>query len=360
MFRGKQRQTSIESSEDSEEGYYESDDLEGGHPASQRGKAEALVGARAALDHDDYYSRGTLDELGVNWWRLRRVDLRWLEKILAVADTLQIYALMWSLSQPWPWPRPWLAATRWTVAANLDFLSIHDAAMTVTGPGTSTSPWGERQGYVFYAFVYTLVPVGIQTLWYFRKVLTLLWLDRGVLFHRVVLGENKPPPPSAKLITTLIAFERALLLAAHLLYLPVVLAVSRLLLCDSDGTLSADPTTTCRSATLVLPAMLGIAVMVLFTLDLKRHTTNAAHAVTTYGGKSDHERFLQRVEIEYTLNLCNGWEVDHLWMVSSFRRHAVRYRYVRFSNAPTGPPEMYIHNIFTCAHDIRGGCYPAD
>lgn len=325
MFRGRQRRTSIEPAEDSEEECYESDDdLEGGYPPSQTDMADAA--RRAVVGRDDYYSRGILDELGVNWRRLHRVDLRWTEKILAVADSLQIYALMWSLSQPWPWPRPWLSATRWTVAANLDFLSIHDAAMTVTGPGTSTSPWGERQGYVFYAFVYTLVPVGIQTLWYFRRGVTLVWLDRGVLFHRVVLGESKPPPPSRKVVTSLIAFERVLLLTAHLLYLPVVLAVVRLLLCDGDGTLSADPTTVCRSATLVLPAILGIVVVVLFTLDLKRHTTNAAHAVTTYGGKSDHERFLQRVEIEYTLNLCNGWEADHLWMVSSFRRHAVRYR----------------------------------
>ncbi|CAN0532864.1 unnamed protein product, partial [Ectocarpus sp. 8 AP-2014] len=208
-----------------------------------------------------------------------------MEKLLAVVDTLQVYALMWSLSQPWPWPRPWLTATRWTVVANLDVVSIHDAAMTVTGPGTYSSPWGEREGYVFYAFLFTVVPVGIQTLWYFRKVLAVLWLDRSFLFHRI----------------------RALLLSAHLLYLPVLLAVIRLLLCDGDGTLSVDPTISCRSASLVLPAMLGCGVIIAFTLDLKRHTTDAAHAVTTYSGKSDHERFLQRVEIEYSLNLCNGW-----------------------------------------------------
>lgn len=319
----------MESAQDfEEEEWYEGDDLEGGYPASQRAMAEASIATRAVIDRGNHFSRSSLDELGVNWKRLRRVDLCWTEKLLAVVDTFQVYALMWSLSQPWPWPRPWLSATRWTVAANLDVLSIHNAAMTVTGPGTSSSPWGERQGYVYYAFLFTLVPVGIQMLWYCRKFLTLVWLDRGVLFHRVVLGESKPPPPGAKVVTILIAFERVLLLAAHLLYLPVVLAVIRLLLCDGDGTLSADPTTSCRSAFLVLPALLGCIVVVLFTLDLKRHTTNAAHAVTTYGGKSDHERFLQRVEIEYSLNLCNGWEVDHLWMVSSFRRHAVRYRYV--------------------------------
>lgn len=324
MFRGKlHRRPSTEPVPFSDE----EDDLEEGFYApAQEEMAEACAAAQATMDRHDF-SRGSLDELGVNWSRLRRVDLRWTEKLLSVVDTLQVYALLWSLSQPWPWPRPWLSATRWTVVANLDVVSIFNAAMTVTGPGTSSSPWGEREGYVPIAFLFTLVPVGLQALWYFRKILTLLWLDRGVMFHRIVLGERKGPPPGAKVVTTLISFERGLLLAAHLLYLPVVLAIVRLVICDGDGTLSVDPTTSCRSPILVLPAMLGSVVIVVFTIDLKRHTTDAVHAVTTYSGKSDHERFLQRVEIEYTLNLCNGWEADHLWMVSSFRRHAVKYRY---------------------------------
>ncbi|CAN0476927.1 unnamed protein product, partial [Ectocarpus sp. 12 AP-2014] len=311
MFRGKaQRRRSLERAEYSDdEGHYEEDDMEGGRYATQRGMAEGSVAAQAAEQDRINFSRGSLDELGINWSRLRRIDLRWMEKLLAVVDTLQVYALMWSLSQPWPWPRPWLTATRWTVVANLDVVSIHDAAMTVTGPGTYSSPWGEREGYVFYAFLFTVVPVGIQTLWYFRKVLA-----------------SRPSPPGAKVVSTLVAFERVLLLSAHLLYLPVLLAVIRLLLCDGDGTLSVDPTISCRSASLMLPAILGCGVIIAFTLDLKRHTTDAAHAVTTYSGKSDHERYLQRVEIEYSLNLCNGWEADHLWMVCSFRRHAVRYR----------------------------------
>lgn len=327
MFRGKlQGRPSKESDLHSDEEDCYEEDMEEGRPATQRATAEGVVVSQAAIDRQNH-SRGSLDELSVNWRRLRRIDLCWTEKLMAVIDTLQVYALMWSLSQPWPWPRPWLSATRWTVVANLDVLSVHSAAMTVTGPGVSSSPWGERQGYVYYAFLFTMVPVGIQTLWYFRKAFTLAWLGRRGLFRRIALGTPTTEPPGAKVVSTLITFERALLLSAHLLYLPVVLAVVRLLNCDSDGTLSADPNTKCRSASLVLSAMLGITVVVVFTLDLKRHTNNAAHAVTAYGGKSDHERFLQRVEIEYTLNLCSGWEADHLWMVSSFRRHAVRYRY---------------------------------
>lgn len=320
MFRGRQgRRPRVKPQEDfDDDGDSDQEDLEHGHSGTQQ--QAQLKGYAPQI------SGGSLNELGVSWSRLRRLDLRWTEKLWSFVDALQIFALLWSLSQPWPWPRPWLSGTRWTVAINLDVVSIYDAAMTVTGAGTQSSPWGERRGYVYYAVVILLIPVGMQTLWYFRKVLTILWLDRGVAFHRFVLGQSKPKPPAAKVVTALIAFERALLLAAHLLYLPVVLAVVRLLLCESDNTLSIDPTTSCHSGFLILPAMLGCGVVVLFTLDLKKHATDAAHAVTTYRHKSDHERFLQRVEIEYALNLCNSWEADHLWMVSSFRRHAVRYR----------------------------------
>lgn len=272
-------------------------------------------------------NQSRLDELGVSRSRLHRLDLRYSEKVLSFVDSLQMFALLWSLSQPWPWPRPWLNYSRWTVMINLDVVSIQDAAMTVTGPGSDASPWGERVGYVYFAFVYSLVPIAIQVVWYFRAMLSFLWLDRGAAFHRIILGQDRPKPAASVAVDALIAFERGLLLSAHLLYLPVVLAVVRLLVCDSNGTLSVDPTTDCFSPSFALPTFLACGVAVLFTLGLTRHTTKAAHALKTYGFDFDHERFLQRVEIEYALNLCNAWASDHLWMVSSFRKHAVRYRY---------------------------------
>lgn len=271
-------------------------------------------------------SRGNLSDLGVNWNRLRRIDLRVAEKLWSFLDALQVFAVLWSLSQPWPWPRPWLRGTRWVVAVNLDFVSIKNAAMTVTGPGTKTSLYGERPGYVYFTLVLLVLPVGIQIVWYFRGVLMTLWRSQFSAFHRVMLGHGRVKPPTSSITSALIGFERVLLLLSHILYLPVVFGVVRLFVCDSDGTLSADPTTNCRSAFLILPAILGCVVVVLFTLFLKKRTTAAGYAVKTYMFNADHERFLQRVEIEYVLDLCNAWEADHLWMVSSFRRHAVRYR----------------------------------
>lgn len=332
MLRGKRGKRAVIKPHDEADNSDPDDDAEqdvehgGGRPQRQQTSSRKYLNGPKPTTTDNVSKH--LGRLGVNRSRLRRLDLSMTEKLWSFVDTLQIFALLWSLSQPWPWPRPWLTGTRWTVAVNLDVVSIYNAAMTVTGPGTKTSPWGERQGYVFYALVFSIVPVGMQALWHFRDAVTTLWLDRGVAFHRIVLGKGKTKRPADQEVSALIAFERALLFAAHLIYLPVVLAVSRLLICDSDdGTLSVDPSMSCRSAFLVLPAMFGCAVVVLFTIDLAKHTTDAAHAVMTYRDKSDHERYLQRVEVEYALNLCNAWEADHLWMVSSFRRHSVNYRY---------------------------------
>lgn len=322
MFRGSRgKQPRLKPHDEADNSDPDVEDIEQGRPQRRTSSRQKDSRQPTTKNISKY-----LGQLGVNQWRLRRLDLSMTEKLWSFVDTLQIFALLWSLSQPWPWPRPWLTGTRWTVAVNLDVVSIYNAAMTVTGPGTKSSPWGERQGYVFYALVFSLVPIGMQTLWCFREILTTCWLDRGVAFHRIVFGQGKPKPPAAQVVSALIAFERALLFTAHIIYLPVVLAVCRLLICDSDGTLSVDPSMSCRSAFLVLPAMFSCVVVVLFTIDLAKRTTDAAHAVTTYRDKSDHERYLQRVEVEYALNLCNAWEADHLWMISSFRRHSVNYR----------------------------------
>lgn len=271
------------------------------------------------------------NELGVNWARLNSLDLFWREKLWALFDALQIFGLLWSLSQPWPWPKPWLATTRWTVAINLDVVSIHDAAMAVTGPGTQSSHWGELPGYVLYASALLLVPVGLATLWHFREKLAILWLDYRIsvlrCHHLGKENDNHHRQRLQLLVSTSFAFEGMLLLAAHLLYLPVVLAVIRLVLCDGiDGTLSVDPGTSCHSVSLILSAVFGITVVISFTVYLHHHTARTVKAVVLYKHPSDHERFLQRVEIEYALDLCNAWATDHLWVVSSFRLHAVRYR----------------------------------
>lgn len=271
-------------------------------------------------------------ELGVNWARLNSLDLFWKEKLWALFDALQIFGLLWSLSQPWPWPKSWLAGTRWTVAINLDFVSMHDAAMEVTGPGTQSAPWGEISGYMLYASVLLLIPVGLATLWHFRKKLAIMWLDhRFPVLHRHHLWKendnNYYHQRLQLLVSTSLTFERMILLAAHLLYLPVVLAVIRLVLCDDiDGTLSVDPRTSCHSVSLICSALFGITIVISFTMYLHHRAAGAVKAVVIYKHPSDHERFLQRVEIEYALDLCNAWATDHLWVVSSFRLHAARYR----------------------------------
>lgn len=149
--------------------------------------------------------------LGVSYLRLRRIDQSWEEKVWMFVDSLQLFALLWSLSQPWPWPRPWLVRSRWVVYVNLDVVSIVDAAMTVTGPGTTSSPWGERPGYMWYGSVFSMVPVAIIGVWFSRLFLTQIWLNRGALFRRYVLGRGGAQVPASAVFSALAAFERFVL-----------------------------------------------------------------------------------------------------------------------------------------------------
>lgn len=145
--------------------------------------------------------------LGASSSRLRRIDQSWTEKIWMCVDALQIFALLWSLSQPWPWPRPWLAGSRFVVLANLDIVSIFNAAMAVTGPGNVRSPWGERTGYILYGAIFAVIPVMIIGVWVGRGILTTLWLNRSMFLNRYVLGRGKAPAPTSATLSFLAAFE---------------------------------------------------------------------------------------------------------------------------------------------------------
>ena len=69
------------------------------------------------------------------------------EKAWLLVDNLQIYALLWATSQPWPWPPIWLKWTRWTVAANGDFLSLSERGAAMGATRAPFPVWGEMDGY---------------------------------------------------------------------------------------------------------------------------------------------------------------------------------------------------------------------
>ncbi|KAG7398174.1 hypothetical protein PHYBOEH_011497 [Phytophthora boehmeriae] len=90
--------------------------------------------------------------------RRRQVSRFWLEKAVLLTDSVQIFALMWQLSQPWPWPARWLLATRWTNAFNLDLFSFRATGAAMGASSQSFSLWGEMHNYWLYALAWALVP----------------------------------------------------------------------------------------------------------------------------------------------------------------------------------------------------------
>ena len=243
--------------------------------------------------------------------RLRRhtLALIWGEKVWLLLDWLQGFALLWALSQPWPWPPIWLKWTRWTVAFNADALSLSARGAAMGATGESFAVWGELDGYVnshvlaFSALAYAILGALAPSQWRQRHL------------------RNCHAQP--------IAVLRALALAlAQGAYLPVGLALSRLLNCTESAagsTLTVDPRVACGSATHVvalvvhgpsLVAMMGCVPYVV-----------GAHIVEqiAYEHHLDHEKLLQRVEIESALKLHGG--VRHAWLLLPFRRRAAFHRF---------------------------------
>jgi hypothetical protein len=199
--------------------------------------------------------------------RLSTVDLYWREKAWMLLDTLQIYALLWSLSQPWPWPYVWLRRTRWTLFANLDIMGLSAGGAGMGSTAGIISVWGERSGYLFYGAAFGLVPA----------VLCAIWAARVPLMH----------PHAASCCWNLhksclnwgqSAFEAAIIVSANVLLLPVGYAVCRLWICK-NGLLMADPNVNCGSVEHTLIAAITTAIFVASTGLLLQLMNKLSHQV---------------------------------------------------------------------------------
>ena len=100
--------------------------------------------------------------------KLRSASIFWAEKTVLLVDTLQVYALLWTMAQAWPWPAPWLKWTRFALAFNLDAFTLAQSgsagstggsAVAYVRGGVLFSPWGQRSGYLAYSTVFCAVPL---------------------------------------------------------------------------------------------------------------------------------------------------------------------------------------------------------
>ncbi|KAG6603010.1 putative transmembrane protein [Phytophthora cinnamomi] len=280
----------------------------------QHSEASAAAAAAAAAAGGDGDGDGDGDRKDGAYWsrqlvvpaRRRQVSRFWLEKALVLVDGLQLFALMWQLSQPWPWPARWLQATRWVNAATLDLFSFRATGAAMGSTSQPFSLWGEMPRYWLYALAWALVPSGgVLALQLAKRS----WASRGTSDF-LLLGA---------------AWENTLLQTLQVLYVPVGLAVLRLVNCNADGALSVDPTgMSCGSAGHVAAAVVVTCVLgggFLAGLPWKLRRCIRESMVHTSAEK--HERFLQGKELEFMLGTSDTYHELHMPQFASFRRHSV-------------------------------------
>jgi len=271
------------------------------------------MGRQVVIPHRSARSEAEAEKRGKDWARqlvvpvrCRQVGRFWLEKALVLVDGAQLFALMWQLSQPWPWPARWLEATRWVNAFTLDLFSFRETGAAMGSTSQSFSLWGEMDNYWLYALLWALVPwSGVLVLQVVKRV----WTKQG-----------RPD-----FLTLSVQWENVLMQTLQFLYVPVGLAVLRLVNCDADGALSVDPRgMRCGSgdhvvAVLLLTCGMGGG----FLLGLPWMLRRCIRGSLVHSRVEKHERFVQGKELEFMLGTSDAYLELNLPLLASFRRHSV-------------------------------------
>lgn len=246
----------------------------------------------------------------------RYINLFWVEKLDIFLDFLQLYGIVWQISQPYPWPWLWTVWTRWTVVFNLDMFSLMpDGALAGRSSDVSIPKWGKMDNYLGYAFGYC----------FFQFILTitlfLMIRYRNYLFHTSSSWTRciESCAISNKYKLHIIA---ALLYICKLLYVPSTLAALRVYYCDPDTNyLSADPAISCGSSEYTSYTFF-ITVMQLITIISVPLLCHAyIHDGITYTHKDDHEKRIQAWELCYIYGINSDWIKLNAWLFSSFTLH---------------------------------------
>ena len=230
----------------------------------------------------------------------RWTSLRWMEKVWLCADFGQLYALLWVIAQPWPWPYLWISWTSWTVWMNLDYFSTtEDGALKGKTGNVAISQWGQMEDYLYYGLAFSALPI------IFASPL-LLW--------RILTPRQQ-------------SFVRAwVLFTWQMLYLPCGLGVFRLYYCESNDKLSADPAVMCTSNTYLMYTVLSTVLVAPLMLGLPIYMYMLTYDLVVYKFRHDHEKRVQAWEIMYGLGLDDYWLDSQAWIVCSFKRNGVYFR----------------------------------
>ena len=197
---------------------------------------------------------------------------------------------------------------RWLVWFNLDVPSFNAVFDIDSPPATRGSLFGVLPTYWAVAAAWAALPVVLAVA---HGIILLLgracyWNERLVRF----------------------ALQDGLLIAAQILYVPCVLALSRVYVCEASlahgGALrfAVDPSWSCgemRHALLMglcAPSFVGVLVGVPIVLAVH------ARRNAVFRGRHAHERYIRWLESEFEHGLSLAWARNHVWVESSFVHHA--------------------------------------
>ena len=138
------------------------------------------------------------------------------EKLIITIDYLQLYGLLWNLSNCYPWPYIWLQWTRGICYANFDFFSLTtNGALVGRSASIGLSRWGYMTGYLNYSLIFAIIALSLPII--------------GAISYRLTHQYGKAYESIHDAVYSI------LLIISYIIYLPVGLAVCRLYYCEYDA-----------------------------------------------------------------------------------------------------------------------------
>ncbi|KAK7237856.1 hypothetical protein SO694_00022246 [Aureococcus anophagefferens] len=300
----------------------------------------------------------------------------WFERAWLVLDRLQGLGLVWEMAQAWPWPAIWLDWTRHIAWANLDVPATgkHGAGLGSTGE-LGRSVHGETDGFlerfaapmVLAAALCVACDVALRS----ARVRQRCGAADAASELRPYDADAPRSWTTARVWAAGVATRLSMVL-----YGPLGLVVARLFHCErgfngpsarsaawrayaSDGgnqRLAADPAVGCFSNELLAFRTLLAPVGALCLVAVPWLAMRRAVGACAYASPTDHEKTLQRHEIEHVLGVDGGdagalcddrsyevlgniaadraadrgatgrrdsdWDFAEVWLVAPYKRHA--------------------------------------
>jgi len=251
--------------------------------------------------------------------------------LILIIEHLQLYSLILSLSLRWPWPTDYIRGSRFMFVINFDLWELIKTNDDIYRGVAAATVDPDEVPFDYFAFALSWL-----------LIVTCLPMV-GVVCH---YGLKKIKEMS---IPTMIRWQshvlHVFLLIAQLLCLPFAMVTVRLLQCDTYTPPGIDSRyksvvlsdTDCWSGThigLLVPMSL-VSVFYLIVIPLWMMRTVKSELVVSSlcclcRGHRTHENYIRLKEMEYSLELEDGWLNKHYRLFSSYRRSWVLYRPVSF------------------------------